>query len=133
MNMSIRCVAVGMGSISLTPSEVADLESAGKSFLLDNIKEERARELGFELLRKDDLVRWGDFGGADALCETVGRRHSGQLYLLLLRQCQALLQQCHRSGPRSGPSRPTNWVSIADWCRIPDGRILIRYEDEKDK
>ena len=52
----------GYGLDIHTPSEVADLESAGKSFLLDNIKEERARELGFELLRKDDLVRWGDFG-----------------------------------------------------------------------
>lgn len=37
-----------------------DLEQENKQQLLENIKDERARELGFEALRKDDLVRWGE-------------------------------------------------------------------------
>ena len=51
----------GYGVDIHTPSEVADLEAGDKSALLDAIKDERARELGFELLRKDDIVRWGEF------------------------------------------------------------------------
>ena len=38
-----------------------DLVNEGKATLFDNIKDERARELGHELLRKDDIVRWGEF------------------------------------------------------------------------
>lgn len=51
----------GYGVDIHTPSEVTDLEAGDKSALLDAIKDERARELGFELLRKDDIVRWGEF------------------------------------------------------------------------
>lgn len=51
----------GYGLDVFTPSAVADLESGNKSALLDAIKDERAREFGFELLRKDDIVRWGEF------------------------------------------------------------------------
>ena len=38
-----------------------DLEDEGKDALLAIVKEERARELGYELTRKDDLVRWNEF------------------------------------------------------------------------
>lgn len=51
----------GYGLDISSPSTVADLEKGNKSALLDAIKDERARELGFELLRKDDIVRWGEF------------------------------------------------------------------------
>ncbi|WP_418991784.1 RagB/SusD family nutrient uptake outer membrane protein [Alistipes sp.] len=51
----------GYGVDIHTPSDAADLEAGDKSALLDAIKDERARELGFELLRKDDIVRWGEF------------------------------------------------------------------------
>ncbi|MDE7305726.1 MAG: RagB/SusD family nutrient uptake outer membrane protein [Alistipes sp.] len=51
----------GYGLDIYAPSETADLEQGDKSILLDVIKDERAREFGFELLRKDDIVRWGEF------------------------------------------------------------------------
>ncbi len=51
----------GYGQNIYAPSEKADLEQGDKSILLDVIKDERAREFGFELLRKDDIVRWGEF------------------------------------------------------------------------
>lgn len=51
----------GYGLDIHTPSDVADLEKGDKNALLDVIKDERAREFGFELLRKDDIVRWGEF------------------------------------------------------------------------
>lgn len=51
----------GYGLDIYAPSAVADLEPGDKSALLDAIKEERAREFGFELTRKDDIVRWGEF------------------------------------------------------------------------
>lgn len=38
-----------------------DIKIQGPSALLDAVKKERPRELGYELLRKDDLVRWGEF------------------------------------------------------------------------
>ncbi len=50
----------GHGLDPTTPSSDVDLEPSGKLYLLEEIKDERARELGFELLRKDDLVRWGE-------------------------------------------------------------------------
>ncbi len=51
----------GYGLDIYTPSTVADLEESDRLTLLENIKDERARELGFELLRKDDIVRWNEF------------------------------------------------------------------------
>lgn len=44
-----------------TPDAVADYVYTDKAALLDFIQDERAREFGAELLRKDDLVRWGIF------------------------------------------------------------------------
>lgn len=38
-----------------------DIVNEGKMHLMEIIKDERARELGHELLRKDDVVRWGEF------------------------------------------------------------------------
>lgn len=49
----------GYGLDPNTPAEGVDLENSGAFLLLDDIREERARELGFESLRKDDLIRWG--------------------------------------------------------------------------
>lgn len=49
----------GFGFDPEVPSQVADLENSGAYLLLDEIRDERARELGFESLRKDDLIRWG--------------------------------------------------------------------------
>lgn len=46
--------------IALT-SGIADVGPGDKFLLMETIKDERARELGFELTRKDDLVRWGIF------------------------------------------------------------------------
>lgn len=50
----------GHGLDADTPAASVDLENEGREMLLEQIKDERARELGFELLRKDDLVRWGE-------------------------------------------------------------------------
>ncbi len=51
----------GFGLDAGTPAPGVDLATGSATELLDNIKKERARELGFELLRKDDIVRWGDY------------------------------------------------------------------------
>lgn len=44
-----------------TDADLSALEIAGKESLLAAIKEERARELCFEGLRRNDLIRWGKF------------------------------------------------------------------------
>ena len=51
----------GYGKDIFTPDETVDLLSMSKSELFEELKDERARELGYELLRKDDIVRWGEF------------------------------------------------------------------------
>jgi len=51
----------GYGRDVHTPVAGVDIEVAGRNTLLDIVKRERARELGHELLRKDDLIRWGEF------------------------------------------------------------------------
>lgn len=51
----------GYGLDIHTPNTTCDLVVENKTALLDAIKDERAREFGFELLRKDDIVRWGEF------------------------------------------------------------------------
>lgn len=51
----------GFGKDINTPDTGVDLETGDKNYLLEAIKDERPRELGFELLRKDDIVRWGEF------------------------------------------------------------------------
>ena len=38
-----------------------DIDVQNKDELWEAIKDERARELGLEMLRKDDLIRWGEF------------------------------------------------------------------------
>lgn len=43
------------------PSSLADLSPLDHDQFIKTIKEERSRELGFEGLRKYDLIRWGDF------------------------------------------------------------------------
>ncbi len=50
----------GYGKPVTEASAEADLDE-GDGALMDILKDERARELGFELTRKDDLVRWGIF------------------------------------------------------------------------
>lgn len=59
--MSTRCCRRGFGKDINTPDAGVDLETGDKSYLLEAIKDERPRELGFELLGKDDIVRWGEF------------------------------------------------------------------------
>lgn len=51
----------GYGVDIYTPNAEADLEMGDKWMLFEQIKDERPRELGFENLRKDDIVRWGEF------------------------------------------------------------------------
>lgn len=43
------------------PSTAIDLKDLDVQTLLHEIKDERSRELGYENIRKGDLVRWGDF------------------------------------------------------------------------
>ena len=50
---------------------IADIIAEDRTALLDIIKEERARELGFELLRKDDIVRWGEFSDRMKYVQTI--------------------------------------------------------------
>ena len=51
----------GYGKDVFASDVSVDFVNEGKSILFDYIKDERARELGHELLRKDDIVRWGEF------------------------------------------------------------------------
>lgn len=51
----------GYGRDMNAPAQGVDLPVEGAVSLLAAVKEERARELGHELLRKDDLIRWGEF------------------------------------------------------------------------
>lgn len=51
----------GYGKDIYTADESVDFPVGDRIELLDNVRDERARELGFELLRKDDLIRWGVF------------------------------------------------------------------------
>lgn len=51
----------GYGKIATVADPSVDIRNEGAAVLMETIKEERARELGFELLRKDDIVRWGEF------------------------------------------------------------------------
>ncbi|MDE6711111.1 MAG: RagB/SusD family nutrient uptake outer membrane protein [Alistipes sp.] len=51
----------GYGRDLNAPAEGVDLPVEGAVSLLSAVKDERARELGHELLRKDDLIRWGEF------------------------------------------------------------------------
>ncbi len=49
----------GFGVDVNTPDATIDIRYTGLGDLMQEIYDERARELAFELLRKDDLVRWG--------------------------------------------------------------------------
>ena len=51
----------GYGKDTSVPDASVDVPVEGRAALLETLKDERARELGFELLRKDDIVRWGEF------------------------------------------------------------------------
>lgn len=51
----------GYGKAVSTADASVDIPNEGRLALLETIKDERARELGYELLRKDDIVRWGEF------------------------------------------------------------------------
>lgn len=51
----------GYGKDIYASDPAVDIANEGKMTLMDVIKDERARELGHELLRKDDIVRWGEF------------------------------------------------------------------------
>lgn len=56
----VRRRAYGFNINSTTPTP-ADLPVLSAVDFYDALKDERARELGFELLRKDDIIRWGEF------------------------------------------------------------------------
>lgn len=52
----------GYGRADLTaPDPEVDIDALSKDELLEHIKVERALELGFEMLRKDDIIRWGEY------------------------------------------------------------------------
>ena len=51
----------GYGKDPSLADAAVDIPDEGAAVLLETVKDERARELGFELLRKDDIVRWGEF------------------------------------------------------------------------
>lgn len=51
----------GYGKDINTADPDADIELLSKEELLEHIKVERALELGFEMLRKDDIIRWGEY------------------------------------------------------------------------
>ena len=51
----------GYGKNPTVADAEVDCADEGAASLLEILKDERARELGFELLRKDDIVRWGEF------------------------------------------------------------------------
>lgn len=51
----------GYGLDVSVPAPGVDLEIGSYSELLEAVKVERALELGFEMLRKDDVIRWGEF------------------------------------------------------------------------
>lgn len=50
-----------IGAPVATPNSLVDITNMSYADFKMEIKEERARELCFETLRKNDLVRWGDF------------------------------------------------------------------------
>lgn len=50
-----------IGAAVKVPNPLADITNMSYADFKAEIKEERARELCFEALRKNDLVRWGDF------------------------------------------------------------------------
>ena len=51
----------GYGKDVTIADPAIDFVNEGRAALLETVKDERARELGFELTRKDDIVRWGEF------------------------------------------------------------------------
>ncbi|MDE6623601.1 MAG: RagB/SusD family nutrient uptake outer membrane protein [Alistipes sp.] len=72
----------GYGRSVHTPVEGVDIEVADRNTLLEVIKEERARELGHELLRKDDLIRWGEFmDRMEMIRSTVPSNYTSNYYV----------------------------------------------------
>lgn len=72
----------GHGLDAGTPDPSVDLVEEGKLALLEEIKDERARELGFELLRKDDLIRWGElYSRMRAIRATIPEHYVSSWYV----------------------------------------------------
>ena len=72
----------GHGLDAETPDPSVDLVEEGKLALLEEIKDERARELGFELLRKDDLIRWGElYSRMRAIRATIPEHYVSSWYV----------------------------------------------------
>lgn len=73
----------GFGKDPLIADATVDLEQENKQQLLENIKDERARELGFEALRKDDLVRWGElYDRMVAVRATIPPTYTSNYYVM---------------------------------------------------
>lgn len=73
----------GFGKDPLVADATVDLEQENKQQLLENIKDERARELGFEALRKDDLVRWGElYDRMVAVRATIPPTYTSSYYVM---------------------------------------------------
>src|SRR5690606_38907299 len=51
----------GHGLAIHVENPAVDLQGLDAISFMDELKDERARELGFEALRKDDIIRWGEF------------------------------------------------------------------------
>ncbi|WP_289065391.1 RagB/SusD family nutrient uptake outer membrane protein [uncultured Alistipes sp.] len=72
----------GYGRDLNTPAEGVDLPVEGAVSLLEAVKDERARELGHELLRKDDLIRWGEFyDRMQSIRSTVPQTYTSNYYV----------------------------------------------------
>lgn len=72
----------GYGRDLNAPAEGVDLPVEGPVSLLGEIKDERARELGHELLRKDDLIRWGEFyDRMESVRATVPQTYTSNYYV----------------------------------------------------
>lgn len=73
----------GFGKDPQVADASVDLEQENKMQLLENIKDERARELGFEALRKDDLVRWGElYDRMTAVGATIPPAYTSSYYVM---------------------------------------------------
>lgn len=72
----------GYGRDLNAPAEGVDLPVEGAVSLLEAVKDERARELGHELLRKDDLIRWGEFyDRMQSIRSTVPQTYTSNYYV----------------------------------------------------
>lgn len=87
----------GFGKSVDVPDPSVDLAEDGKESLLDYIKDERARELGHEFLRKDDIVRWGEFYNRMSMIrQTVPAGYTSSYYVAARMAYSSVRQRDYR-------------------------------------